>query len=231
MSGASFGYLAQPQEAARSAPARRPLSAAHESDRDRSGQALGVLPAAGRGRGGVQDAQRRSGHPADLPSARAPHRGAHLHRLPRLLPARDARSSTQISGAGAHHAQRAGEILRRADDRRAHPDHRRARARAHALHAAGGRTEAALERLKLTLPPQPPPKITAARPPPPLRVVQTFGGGLPENQALPLRYPSNPRRAVNRDSLVFGTANVAGKPKRSVHIHADTSEELGRGDP
>lgn len=58
--------LAQPQAAARGAPARGPLPAAHEPDRARSGEALGILPTAGRRRGGVQDPQRRSFYPADL---------------------------------------------------------------------------------------------------------------------------------------------------------------------
>ena len=42
----------------------------------------------------------------DLPSGRAAHRGAHLHRLPRLLPARDARPSTESARARADAAQR-----------------------------------------------------------------------------------------------------------------------------
>ena len=86
---------AQPQQAAAGAPTRRPLSAAHQPDRDRSGQAVELLPAAGAGRGGLQEPQGRSGDPADLPPGRAAHRSAHLHRLPGLLPARHPRPSAQ----------------------------------------------------------------------------------------------------------------------------------------
>lgn len=43
--------LAQPQAAARGAPARRPLSAARDPERVRSRAALGILPTAGRRRG------------------------------------------------------------------------------------------------------------------------------------------------------------------------------------
>ena len=66
-----FTYRLNRKKLRAGAPPRRPLSAAHQPHRDRSGQALEVLPAAGRSRGGVQDAQGRSGDPADLPSGRA----------------------------------------------------------------------------------------------------------------------------------------------------------------
>ena len=41
---------------------------AHQSDRDRSGEAVELLPAAGAGRGGVPYVKKRSGDPSDLPS-------------------------------------------------------------------------------------------------------------------------------------------------------------------
>ncbi|MGC2459524.1 MAG: hypothetical protein WA446_00890 [Steroidobacteraceae bacterium] len=64
--------LAQSQEAARSAPPRRSLSTAHQPDRNRSGQTLGVLPAARRGRG-HQD--RCDPRPSALQAGRDPESG------------------------------------------------------------------------------------------------------------------------------------------------------------
>jgi hypothetical protein len=62
--------LAQSQEAARGAPARRSLPTAYQPDGVRSGEALGVLSTVGFCRGGIQNTQRRSGHPPDLSSVR-----------------------------------------------------------------------------------------------------------------------------------------------------------------
>jgi Transposase DDE domain len=70
---------------------------------------------------------RRRGRPRDpagLSPARGTRRGARLHRLPGLLPARHARAALACAGEGADAAQRTGEVCRRADDRRA--DDRRA---------------------------------------------------------------------------------------------------------
>lgn len=128
--------LAQSQEATRGAPARRSLPAAYQPDRVGSGEALGVLSAVGVCRGGLQDAQRRSGHPPNLSSTRAAHRSAHLRLLPGVLPARDPRTSTEELGSGADHAQRVGKILRRTDDRCVYPHHLRPRAHPDPLHAA-----------------------------------------------------------------------------------------------
>ncbi len=66
-----------------------------------SREAVGVLPAVGVCRGGLQDAQRRSGHPPDLSSTHAAYRSAHLRLLPGVLSARDARTSTEALGSGA----------------------------------------------------------------------------------------------------------------------------------
>ena len=117
----------------------------------------------GRGRRSVQNTQGRSGDPADLPSTRAAHRGAHLHRLPCLLPARDARSSTQAPGPGlttrsvlekfcavqmidVHIPTTDGRELTLTRYTQPEPE-----------------LKLLLERLKFALPPQPPPKITAAQ--------------------------------------------------------------------
>ena len=50
---------------------------------------------------------------------RGARRGPRLHRLPGLLPARHAGAAAARAGAGADAAQRAGEVCRDADDRRA----------------------------------------------------------------------------------------------------------------
>lgn len=55
-------------------------------------------------------------------------------------------------GARADRAQCAGEIRRRADDRRPSADDRRARARVDAIHPARARTPAAVQQLRLQLP-------------------------------------------------------------------------------
>ena len=55
---------------------------------------------------------------------RYPHRSAHLHRLPCLLPARHAESTAACPGTGTDPTQCAREVRRRADARCAHPDHR-----------------------------------------------------------------------------------------------------------
>jgi hypothetical protein len=57
-------------ETARGAPPGRELSVALECDRRRSGAALGVLPAIGRGGTGVQGTEGGSGNPSDLPPNR-----------------------------------------------------------------------------------------------------------------------------------------------------------------
>ena len=82
---------ARSHQAAPGAPARRPLSAAHQPvDRQRPGRAVAVLHPARRDRGRLQDHEGRSATAPDLPSARATHRGAHLRGVPGLLPARHA---------------------------------------------------------------------------------------------------------------------------------------------
>ena len=145
--------------------ARRPRSAAHEPGRG-APPAMEPLSAAGCGRGGVQEPQRRSRDPAGLSPARGPRRGARLHRLPGLLPARHAGPAPAGAGAGTDAAQRAGEICRRADDRPAPADHRRSRAAAHPYTEPEPELTLLLEKLKLELPAQPPPKITAGPVPP-----------------------------------------------------------------
>src|SRR4051812_16296273 len=132
---ATFSYRLD-RDKLRQARSRRPVLAAHQSRRGRPGQAVEPLSAAGCGRGGVQEPQRRSRNPADLSPARGPRRGARLHCLSGLLPARHAGAALARAGAGADAAQRAGEVRCRADDRRAPADHRRPRAAAHPLYRA-----------------------------------------------------------------------------------------------
>ena len=76
-----------PETADREA-SRRALPAAHQSDRPGSRRTMAVLRSTRRRRGGVQEPEGRPGDPPDLPQGRTPHRGAHLRRLPRLLPCR-----------------------------------------------------------------------------------------------------------------------------------------------
>ena len=74
------------------------------------------------------------------------------------------------AGARAHPAQRAREVRRRADDRRARADHRRTRAVLTRYTQPEPELQLLLDKLKLELPAQPPPKITAAEPPRPTPV-------------------------------------------------------------
>ena len=104
------------REAAPRPAARGPVSLAHQSHRRRSGAAVGLLPPARQRRGGVQEPQRRPRHPADLSPGRSAHRGAYLHRLPRLLPPCHTRPAPPCPGAWPHAAQRHRKVRRRADD-------------------------------------------------------------------------------------------------------------------
>jgi Transposase DDE domain len=83
--------------------------------------------------------QGRPRHSADLPPGRGAHRGAYLHRLPRLLPPRHARLPPPRPGARPDAAQRHRKVRGRADDRSACPDDRRPRANADPLYRAGTR--------------------------------------------------------------------------------------------
>src|SRR5450759_5512253 len=93
------------------------------------------------------------------------------------LPARDTRISAEEPGPGIDPTQRVGEVLGRADDRRARADHRRTRADTHALHPARARTEAAsgetADRFAAAAAAQNHRRPSRFRHP---RVVQTFGG-------------------------------------------------------
>src|SRR3954464_1013059 len=132
---------ARSRQAAASPLARRPVSAAHQPGRGRPGQAVEPLSAAGRGRGSVQEPQGRPRDPTDLSPARGSRRGARLHCLSGLFPARHARAAPACAGAGTDAAQRAGEVCRHADDRRPSADHRRPRAGAHPLYRARTRAQ------------------------------------------------------------------------------------------
>jgi hypothetical protein len=185
------------RQAAHRAPARGPLSAAHDARRNRPREAVDLLPAAGPGRGGVPHPQGRSRHPPDPSSARGPRRGACLHRLPRLLPARYAGPPARRAGARPQCPQRAREVRRRADGRRPHPDHRRPRDPPDPPHPARARTR----------PPARPPQARAPGPAAAenLRrasrrrradVVKTYGGSPESIQLL------NPR--AHPESAKFG---------------------------
>jgi hypothetical protein len=96
----------------RQARSRRPISVAHRPRRGRPGQAVEPLSAAGCGRGGIPEPQRRSRGAAGLSPARGPRRGARLHRLPGQLPARHSRAALACAGTGIDVAQCPGEVCR-----------------------------------------------------------------------------------------------------------------------
>jgi len=131
-----------PREAAYSAATRRPIPAAHQSDRERSGAVVAVLHPTRRGRRGIQKPQAGPGDPPGVPPGRAADRGAYLHRLPRLLPAGDLAAPSACSGAGPDRTQRAGEVRRHADDRCASADNGWARTAPDPLHPARAGTSA-----------------------------------------------------------------------------------------
>ena len=122
---------------------------------------------------------RRSRDPAGLSPARGAHRGPRLHCLLGLLPARHAGAAPACAGAGADAARRAGEVCRRADDRRAPADHRWPRAGAHPLYRARTRAQPVAEetqtRAARSTAPQDHRRARAADP----AVVPTFGGRPP----------------------------------------------------
>ena len=174
------------RQTAASPLARGSISAAHQPGRGRPGQAVEPLSAAGCGRGSVQEPQGRPRDPAGLSPARDPRRGARLHRLSGLLPTHHADAAFARAGAGAHAAQRAGEVCRRADDRRAPADHRRPRAAAQPLHRARTRAQPVAEETQTgaarPTTPQDHRRARAANP----AVVPTFGGRPKQSQ--PLRH-------------------------------------------
>src|SRR5262249_24438980 len=100
------------------------------------GQVVGPLFAADGGRGGVQEPQRRSGHPAGLSPTRGAHRGPRLPCLPGLLPACHLGAAPACAGARTDATHRVGQVWSWAYDRRASTDHRWPRAGAHPLHRA-----------------------------------------------------------------------------------------------
>ena len=91
----------------------------------RAGRAVAVLHPTRRGRGGLQEPEGRSATASDLSPARRAHRGAHLRRLPGLLPARHAARTAQAAGARPYAAGCTRQVRRHPDARRAFPDHRR----------------------------------------------------------------------------------------------------------
>ena len=132
-----------PRQAARRAPPRGPLPVALQPDRRRPGDAVALLHAAHRGRAGVQGTQARPRGAPDLPSARPAHRGAHLRRLPGLLPAGDVEEPRPTARAGPDAARGAGEVRRLADGGRPPADHRRPSPGVAAAHATYARSPSA----------------------------------------------------------------------------------------
>src|SRR6202040_3020418 len=111
----------QSPKAALRAATRRPLSPAFKSVRARPRPVVAVLYPTRRNRSDLQDHEGRPEPAPDLPSMRTAHRGAHLRRVPRLLPARHATRQAQTAGAGPHAESRARQACRRADARCAFP--------------------------------------------------------------------------------------------------------------
>src|SRR5207253_7383775 len=163
------------QQAAPSPLARRSLSAAHQPRRARPGQAVGPLPAAGRGRGGVQEPQKPAPAKAGGDLAIRPifHRiearmEAHIfiaflayclhvtlaRRLPALAPGLTPRSVlakfAAVQMIDVHLPTTDGRELVLTRYTEPEPE-----------------LNLLLEKLKLDLPAQPPPKITASAPAPP----------------------------------------------------------------
>ena len=90
--------------------------------------------------GGVQEPQRRPSaapHPSPIGAA---HRGAYLHRVHRLLPARHAARTTETAGPWTYAARRARQVRRHPDARRAFPHHRRPYLDLEPLHATQRRS-------------------------------------------------------------------------------------------
>src|SRR5690242_14880485 len=154
------------RQAAASPVARRPISTAHQSRRGRPSQAVEPLFAAGRGRGGIQEPQRRPRDPAGLSPARGPRRGSRLlaflayclhvtlaRRLHALAPGLTPRSVLEKFAAmqmiDVHLPTTDGRELLLTRYTEPEPD-----------------LSLLLTKLKLDLPAQPPPKITAGPMPP-----------------------------------------------------------------
>lgn len=127
-SGKSYRY------AGGSADGRAGIGCARIWRGERSGQGVGVLPAVGGGRGGVQEPERRPGGSTDLP----PPRSAHLRVLTGGLRAGHLAPPTAGQGAGTHRAAGVGEIQPDGDDGRASSDDPQPGAGLPALHPAGG---------------------------------------------------------------------------------------------
>ena len=170
-------HLATAQrQAAAGAPARRPLSAAHQPD------AAAIRPSSGEYY--IQLTQVEEAFKnlkGDLALRPIYHQNgdrieAHIFVafLAYCLHVTLAPAAAR-SGPGTDAAIGAGEVCRRADDRCASADDRWSARNPAPLHPTGEGTQVLLEQLKLELPAQPPPKITAAQAETAPPVVQTFG--------------------------------------------------------
>ena len=103
---ATFSYRLDRNKLPADTIARRPVSVAHQSRRGRPRQAVEPLSAAGGGRGGVQEPQRRSGNPTSVSPTRGAHRGARLHCLLAAAACRD------LAAEGAKPAIQAGQAAK-----------------------------------------------------------------------------------------------------------------------
>src|ERR1700723_3154313 len=137
------------------------LSAAHESDRQGSGRLMAILRSTRRRGGSLQEPERGPGDPPDLPSRRKPNRSPYLHRLAYAL---------QVTLTRRLHALAPGLTARSALEKFAAVQ----MIDVH-LPTTDGREivltrytqpepelQLLINQLRLTLPAQPPPKITAA---------------------------------------------------------------------
>src|SRR5580704_14317770 len=94
---------------------------------------------------------------------RASDRGAYLCRLHGLLPARDLASPVAPARPRPDPTCRSGQVCRHPDARCALPNDRRPHSDFEPLHPSRTRSKILLEQLKLTLPAQPPPRISSRR--------------------------------------------------------------------
>ena len=156
-----LSFPAQPRPTAPGTPARRPLSLAPPALRTRPGPTVAILPPAHRDRSRLQKPQRRSGAAPPLPSVGTPGGGAHLCGLQRLLLARHPARPVAAAGGGGL-TPRAGldkfALRQRLAAHFPTPGGRRLIRARHPPPEADPKSRR--EQLRLTLPPQPPPRIT-----------------------------------------------------------------------
>ncbi len=130
----------------------------------RSRRVVAVLHSTRRSRGGLQEPQGRSEATADLPPARAAHRGAHLRGLPRLFPARHPARPAQADGVLPHPAAVLDKLAAIQMLNIHFPTTDRRTLILSRTTEPNVDQKLLLRQLGLTLPPQPPPRIAAPAP-------------------------------------------------------------------